>query len=40
MKRINWQVRLGVSFIILSAVLYLIHFAIYRDAKHIFIYLF
>lgn len=39
MKQINWQVRLGVSFVVLSAVLYLIHFAIYRDAKHIFIYL-
>lgn len=40
MKRIlNWQVFLGIILIILSAVVYFIHFLIYRDAHHIFIYL-
>ena len=39
MKRIKWQILLGLFFIILSAMLYLLHYAIFRDPHHIFIYL-
>ncbi|MFC1704062.1 hypothetical protein ACFL1E_04700 [Candidatus Omnitrophota bacterium] len=40
MKRIlDWQVKLGLLLIALSALVYLIHFAIFRDVHHIFIYL-
>jgi hypothetical protein len=39
MKRLNWQIFFGLSLIILSAIFYLIHYAIFRDAHHIFIYL-
>jgi len=39
MKRFSWQIILGFSLIILSFIFYLIHFAIFRDAHHIFIYL-
>ncbi|HEY49538.1 MAG TPA: hypothetical protein G4O13_05790 [Dehalococcoidia bacterium] len=45
MKHINrhvltsWPVILGLSFIILSAILYLIHYGIFRDSHHIFIYM-
>lgn len=40
MKRLfNWQVFLGIILIVLSAVVYYIHFLIFRDAHHIFIYL-
>ena len=39
MKRIRWQILLGFFLIILSAMLYLLHYAIYHDPKHIFIYL-
>jgi len=40
MKRIfNWQVLLGLSLIALSALVYFIHYLIFRDAYHIFIYL-
>jgi hypothetical protein len=39
MKRISWQIILGFSLIILSVIFYLLHFAIFRDAHHIFIYL-
>lgn len=39
MKRYNWQVLLGLSLIFLSAILYFAHYAIFRDAHHIFIYL-
>jgi hypothetical protein len=39
MKRLNWQVVLGLSLIALSALLYLFHYAIFRDAHHIFIYM-
>ena len=35
----NWQVLLGISLVALSAVLYLLHYAIFRDSHHIFIYL-
>lgn len=39
MKRFRWQILLGLSLIILSAIFYLIHYAIFRDVHHIFIYL-
>ncbi|MEA2021772.1 MAG: hypothetical protein U9N08_04785, partial [Candidatus Caldatribacteriota bacterium] len=40
MKRLfNWQVLLGLSLIVLSTLVYLIHYFIFRDAHHIFIYL-
>ncbi len=40
MKRIfNWQVVLGLVLVILSAVVYLVHYLVFRDAHHIFIYL-
>jgi len=40
MKRVfNWQVLLGLSLIALSTLVYFIHYLIFRDAHHIFIYL-
>ncbi len=39
MKRLSWQVILGVSLIVLSALVYLFHYIIFRDPHHIFIYL-
>ncbi|MDP8263351.1 MAG: hypothetical protein P9M13_08615 [Candidatus Ancaeobacter aquaticus] len=40
MKRFfSWQVMLGVILILLSTIFYLVHYAIFRDAHHIFIYL-
>ncbi len=39
MKDLRWQVSIGVILVTLSAVLYLIHFAIFHDAEHIWIYL-
>jgi hypothetical protein len=39
MKRFNWQMLLGLSLIALSAIFYLVHYAIFKDAHHIFIYM-
>jgi hypothetical protein len=39
MKHIQWQVLLGIFLVVLSAVLYGIHFIIFRDAHHILIYM-
>ena len=39
MKRYNWQISLGIILIILSALVYVIHYIIFRDPHHIFIYL-
>jgi hypothetical protein len=39
MKHIKWQILLGVSLMTLSAIFYLIHYALFRDAHHIFLYL-
>jgi hypothetical protein len=39
LKNLRWQVLLASLLIFLSAILYLIHYAIFRDAHHIFIYL-
>jgi len=39
MKRLGWQTVLGLGLIVLSAVLYALHYLIFRDAHHIFIYM-
>ncbi len=39
MKKHNWQISLGIILIIFSFIVYLIHYAIFRDPHHIFIYL-
>ena len=39
MKRVNRQVSLGLALIVLSAVFYLLHYILFRDAHHIFIFL-
>lgn len=39
MKRTNWQLVLGISLVVLSAILYAIHYFIFRDPHHIFIYM-
>jgi hypothetical protein len=39
MKRFNWQILLGLFLVALSALFYFIHYALFRDAHHIFIYL-
>jgi hypothetical protein len=39
MRRISWQVILGFALLVLSIFFYLIHYAIFRDPHHIFIYL-
>jgi hypothetical protein len=39
MKRIDWKIWTGILLVAVSAIVYGIHFAIFRDAHHIFIYL-
>ena len=39
MKDIRWQIYVGLGLIALSALLYLLHFFLFHDAKHIYIYL-
>jgi hypothetical protein len=39
MRRVGWQVWLGVSLIVLSALLYFFHYTLFHDGHHIFIYL-
>ena len=39
MKRISWQIILGVVLIILSAAVYFIHYLFFHDVHHILIYL-
>ncbi|TES89729.1 MAG: hypothetical protein E3J88_05405 [Anaerolineales bacterium] len=39
MKRFSWQILLGLSLIVLSVIFYLLHYAIFRDPHHIFLYL-
>ncbi|MDP8213696.1 MAG: hypothetical protein RAO92_09715 [Candidatus Euphemobacter frigidus] len=39
MKRVSWQVLLGLTLLILSIIFYLLHYLIFRDYHHIFIYL-
>ncbi len=39
MRRPNWQIFLGLGLIVLSALIYILHFTIFHDTHHIFIYL-
>jgi hypothetical protein len=39
MKRFSWLIILGLLLVLLSAISYLVHYAIFGDAHHIFIYL-
>jgi plasmid maintenance system killer protein len=39
MKRFRWQILLGLCLIVLSIIFYLLHYAIFRDLHHIFLYL-
>ena len=39
MKRVNWQIMLGISLLVLSVILYSIHYFIFRDVHHIFIFM-
>lgn len=39
LKRIDWQVWLGLALVALSALVYVVHYFIFRDAYHIFIYM-
>lgn len=39
MKRSNWLLYLAVALVVLSTLVYVIHFVIFRDVHHIFIYL-
>ena len=39
MKHFRWQIILAALLIFLSAIFYLIHYAIFKDAHHIFLYL-
>ncbi len=39
MKRFSWQILLGLCLIVLSIIFYLLHYAIFRDPHHIFLYL-
>ena len=39
MKRIHWKVLLSIALVGLSILLHLLHYAIFRDSHHIFIYL-
>jgi hypothetical protein len=39
MKRIPWKVYLGLTLMALSIIFYLIHYAVFRDSHHIFLYL-
>jgi len=38
-KKVNWQVFLGVILVLLSAFFYFLHYFIFHDVHHIFIYL-
>ena len=39
MKGMRWQIILGLSLVVLSVIFYFIHYAIFRDPHHIFIYM-
>ena len=38
MKRPSWEIKVGLVLIVISVILYLIHFVIFKDSHHIFIY--
>lgn len=37
--KVSWQLKLGITLVVLSAVVYFIHYFIFRDVHHIMIYL-
>lgn len=39
MKKASWQIVLSVLLVVLSVLLYIAHFLIFRDSRHIFIYM-
>jgi len=39
MRKLHWQVKLGLVLVALSAIVYLAHFLVFHDLHHIFIYL-
>jgi hypothetical protein len=39
MKRLNWQILLGATLVVLSVAFYFFHYTVFHDAHHIFIYL-
>jgi hypothetical protein len=39
MRKVPWTLALAIGLVALSALLYLIHYTIFRDAHHVFIYL-
>jgi len=39
MRRLSWQVVLGITLVLLSAIFYLLDYAMFRDARHLFMYL-
>ena len=39
MKNLKWQISLGIILVLLSILFYLIHYFIFRDPHHIFLYL-
>jgi len=39
MKKWDWQIKLGIVLVVFSVVVYFIHYLIFRDTHHIFIYL-
>lgn len=38
-RLLDWYVVLGTLLVVLSAMLYLLHYAVFRDTRHIFIYM-
>ncbi|UCC59306.1 MAG: hypothetical protein JSW38_08895 [Dehalococcoidia bacterium] len=39
MRRLSWQVMLGLSLVLLSLILYGIHYAVFQDSHHIYIFM-
>ena len=39
MKRFNWQILLGIFLLALSILFYFLHYLMFKDSHHIFIYL-
>ena len=38
MRRFSWEVQFGLSLILLSVVLYLFHYVLFEDARHIILW--
>ncbi len=38
MRRFSWEIQFGLSLILLSVVLYLFHYALFEDARHILLW--